>query len=178
MASSFPFKENEFWNKKFRHHLKYRDVNSDGFIERDDFFIVVDRYQKMGASEEAVKKLRESGENLCDALGLVGGKTLSYDDFTKKSIDIFENQGYGLVHASLSIMFDIIDTNGDGEISFDEWDTYCNAMGIPNAKASFESMDTDQNRKVSREEFEAYNKEFFFSSEDNLHSSILFGPIE
>lgn len=156
MTSTFPFKKDKFWNKKFRHHLKFRDVDGDGIIVRDDFFIVADRFQEMGASEDALKKLWESGEQLCEGLGLVGKTILNYDQFTERSIAMFEKTGYEVVQASLSIMFDIIDTNGDCVISSEEWATYCKCMGIPQPSASFEAMDADGNGTVSREEFDAY----------------------
>ena len=46
------------------------------------------------------------------------------------------------------------------------------------ARASFDAMDMDGNGVVSKEEFTAYNIEFFYSTEDKLNSSIMYGPLD
>ena len=77
-------------------------------------------------------------------------------------------------------MFEIIDEDGDGVISREEWIKYSKAIGITpvHAEASFNAMNADGNKTVSRDEFLAYNHEFFYSTEDKLKSSLLFGPID
>ena len=48
-------------------------------------------------------------------------------------------------------MFDSIDMNGNGEISFTEWDVHYKSMTIPSehARASFDAMDTNRDGIVS-----------------------------
>lgn len=77
-------------------------------------------------------------------------------------------------------MFEIIDEDGDGTISLQEWVKYSRAIGVnpEDAKQSFDAMDANGDKKVTREEFLAYNEEFFYSTDDNLKSSILFGPLK
>ena len=85
MLSNFKFKyseglkNNEFWNKKFRHAVKVRDIDKDGFISRSDFQMIVTRYREMGSSEEHLKKLDNTLMKICDAWGLTEGKKLTYD---------------------------------------------------------------------------------------------------
>ena len=43
--------------------------------------------------------------------------------------------------------------------------------------ASFRAMDRNHDTLLSREEFKAYHVEYFFTSEDKLNSSILYGPL-
>ncbi len=79
----------------------------------------------------------------------------------------------------ISGWFKQVDINADGKISMEEWLVHNAAIkiGSETAKKSFEAMDTNGDGVVSAEEFNAYHYEFFFSTEDKLKSSILFGPL-
>ena len=46
------------------------------------------------------------------------------------------------------------------------------------ARASFDAMDTNGDGKISKEEFVAYHVEFYYTAEDKLKSSILYGPLK
>ena len=76
--------------------------------------------------------------------------------------------------------FEMMDSDGNGEISFKEWVEYYTAMGIDtvHAKPSFNAMDINGDDIVSKEEFLAFIKEFYLSVEDKLNSSVLYGPLE
>ncbi len=67
----------------------------------------------------------------------------------------------------------------NGTISLKEWEIHYNVFGIPveHAKASFEAMDTDKDGVISQDEFVAYYTEYFYTTEDTLTSSILYGPL-
>lgn len=176
------FTSNEFWKKKFRKALSIRDIRGDGTITCGDFQLISQRYRDMGAAEGSLYLLRQSSNQLMEKCGLAdGSKSLSYDEFAEKYIAMIEKDGFEFHNLFFADMFNVIDTNSDGEISLQEWINYSKAIGISDAahsKASFGAMDTDGDGSVSREEFLAYNKEFFCSTDDNLKSSILFGPLE
>ena len=52
------------------------------------------------------------------------------------------------------------------------------SIPVEHAKASFEAMDANHYGKISMQEFIDYHTEFFFSSEDKLNSSVLYGPVK
>ena len=180
MATSF--KENAFWQAKFRRAMEVRDVDKDGYIKIADFKLIVERYRELGAPECHLKKIEKSYEQFCAKLGLLDETTaLTYQEFSSNFASILDKLGNISVSNDLfQTSFNIIDTNEDGKISFSEWTNYYKAHGIDpaHAKASFDAMDTNHDGVVSIDEFIAYNKEFFLSTEDTLKSSILFGPIE
>ena len=104
---------------------------------------------------EHLKIISSSFENGYEEWGLVDENTaLKAREMEKISKDV--------VGTLFSGMFQVIDTDANGTISFKEW------------RASFDAMDTNGDNDVSMEEFDAYNKEFSFSAEDTLHSSILY----
>ena len=167
------------WKKKLRHAFNKRDVNKDGFISRADFDLVVSHYQDMGSSNEHTKKLKDTFNKCCNEWGLT--------DSTKQfTIDqILEIHGKHLgemkkLDSMYSEMFDSVDMNGNGLISFEEWENHYKSLGIDvkYARAFFEAMDFNKDNQVSRNEFIEYHKEFFFSTEDKLHSSLLYGPLD
>ena len=171
--------KNPFYMKKLMRECKVRDTSNDGFIARDDFEIIIQRYKDMGYSDQHIKVLSERYEKYMEVLGIADPNAkLTYEqvitNFLKASnhVEVLEKLIDG--------HFAIIDGNGDGEVSFTEWVDSHKAMGIDtaHAKASFAAMDKNGDGAVSKEEFMAYNKEFYVSTEDTLNSSILFGPLD
>lgn len=153
-----------------------RDANKDGFISIADFDLVVQRHRDIGTPEKHIKILEEKFKKLCESWGL-----------TDRSMrfTIAEMLDKYCVQASERInvfwdLFESVDVNGNGEISFDEWVTHYKVMGIDSkhARPSFDAMDFNGDGTVSREEFVDYHKEFFQSNEDKLKSSILYGPLD
>ena len=133
----------------------------------------------MGTPEEKVKQLREVFNEICESIGLT-------DDAIKKTYDecnagwIERTKEMGVTTIQFEVLFDAIDLNNDGEISPEEWVKHNKALGINPvyAEASFKPMDTDGDGKVSKKEFVDYQVEFYYTAEDKLNSSILYGPLD
>lgn len=175
------FQESELWRKKIKRMTEVRDANKDGAIQRADFKLVVQRFREMGSSEEHLKIISSSFEKGYEKWGLVDESTaLTYEEFGKNFVREMEKISKDVGGSIFSGMFQVIDTDSNGTISFNEWVQYYKALGVDpcHAKASFDAMDTNGDGVVSMEEFVAYNKEFFFSTDDTLHSSIMYGPLE
>lgn len=171
--------KNEFWRRKMLTVCSTHDLNRDYHISRADYTIILHRYKQLGASDQHLKKMEACIAGVCKSLGLS-------DDSTKLTYEQCVANFGRLAGANLEDIvkgfdasFQMIDSNSNGEISFDEWVKYYQAMGIDTvyARASFDSMDADGDGIVSKDEFVAYNREFFHSAEDKLNSSILFGPL-
>ena len=172
--------ESEFWGKKIQRAAAYRDIDQDGLITRKDFKLFVQRYRDMGTSEEHMKKVSDTFMKSCDAWGLTDDdKSLTYDEFANIFASTLDKVGESYAQRFL-LLFEVIDTSGDGVISFKEWEMHNRALGVSplDARKSFDAMDVDGDGSVSKEEFIAYHHEFFYSTEDNLKSSILLGPLD
>lgn len=172
--------KNELWRKKIFTALKARDVNKDGFISNADFDMIIQRYKDMGISESHSKKLHSHYNELCKILGIADGVTkLTYEQVRANFAKAGAKSNFTELAKIASAHFELIDTDENGEISFKEWVDFYKAMGIDtvHARPSFDAMDTNHHGVISGEEFAAYFTEFFFTTEDKLKSSIMFGPL-
>ena len=174
-------KENRFWGEKLQRFMEIQDRNKDGLIERADFKRAVQGFMEIGTAEEQLRKLTYTFGEAYDLVGIVDDSvTLTYDEFTNrfaKQVENFLKKGIG--GNLFQSMFEAVDADGDSKISFKEWVHYYKALDIntEHARASFDAMDTNCDGVVSSVEFNAYCTEFFFSTEDTLKSSILYGPL-
>ena len=170
--------KSEFWQKKIATSNRVRDLNGDGFISRADFEMISQNYKDMGTSEEHLKKLNKNVDDLCVSLGLKDENTkLTHEEivanFAKSDVKVEDLSEF------YTSAFEAMDSDGNGTLSFKEWVDWYKANDIETAYArpSFDALDTNHDGVISKEEFYEYNKEFFYSKEDKLHSSIMFGPL-
>ena len=171
--------ESDFYKRKMLTFLKSRDANNDGLITRMDFDLIMKRFKDRRVPEEHLKVTEYVFHRFCDDMGLTDEtKLLTYQQFTERFGNIAE-EASKVIPAFYKSSFKVADANDDGFISLKEWEDYNYAICVDaeNSRASFEAMDTNHDGKISLEEFMAYHEEFFFSDEDKLKSSILFGPL-
>ena len=172
-------RSNEFWQKKLRLAVNALDTNNDNYISRVDFDMIISRYKEAGASPEHVRKHQESFEKLFAIWGMSDENVrLTIPEF---EVMFRENLEKSFAHADelYSEWFSQVDLNDNGVISLNEWKVHSSALGISedDAEKSYRAMDTNKDGVISMEEFIEYHKEFFFSAEDKLHSSILYGQL-
>ncbi len=170
-------RKSEFWRRKIYTLMKIRDTNRDGKISMADYKLVIQRYRDMGASEEHLEKMEKAYSEIFKSSGILDGTTaLTYEQFAATAGEDLKDRDTDSLFVT---QFEIVDSDGNGEISFKEWLQHYKAQGIDtvHAKPSFDAMDTNGDGIVSKEEYVTYAKEYFLSTEDKLNSSIMFGPL-
>ncbi len=171
--------DSPFWNKKLDVALRIRDADKDGMITRSDFEAPVKLFSEIeGIKKDKVDAYRRHIEELCEMHGLTDPfKGLSYNEAKRATAKLADDPNK---IEMFTFMFNLLDMNQDGNISFDDWQICYRCIGANTAfaKASFEAMDTDGDGSVSLDEFRAYHCEFFFSTENTLNSGILYGPLD
>lgn len=182
MSSIVELKHDEFWKKKFCRSLEVLDTNKDSKISRADFDMVVQRYRELAASDAHIERLKASHEKILVAWGLADATVaLTFDQCQEVYTGFLQLQQNKNLNAELfEGMFVQVDMDGDGMISYDEWVTHYKAISIDvkHARASFDAMDTNKDGKISKDEFVNYHTEYFYTAEDKLKSSILYGPMD
>ena len=174
-----------FWRKKFTKFLECHDENKDGHVTRAEYILEATRFKDRcltDSSRASAEALVEVVNTLLDMMGLDESKKMSYAEFEGQFLNVVGKQMLtGKLGRQLyGSMFDAIDANSDGSIDLDKWRVLCECRGIPveHAKASFVAMDADHDDLITRKEFLDYQFEFIFTSEDELKSSILYGPLD
>ena len=118
-------------------------------------------------------------DNICRrGMGITDStKSLSYEEVKRgiaRIADTHSKENYFLE------LFNVIDVDDDGTISFQEWEMHYKCLGIDpaHARASFDALDMNKDGIISKEEFRDYHWEFFCTAENKLNSEILYGPLE
>ena len=113
-------------------------------------------------------------------LGLKGDMKMALEQFLKMTSQFTTDpEKQAMNRQNMSSFFDIVDTNGDGIISPEEFKVYFKCMGIAEeyAKPSFDAIDTDKNGLISRDEFIAAGSEFFNGVDQSHGAALFFGPL-
>ena len=168
-----------FFMKKFQREIEVRDADKDGKITRHDFDLMWQRHAEMGTPEHKLKELRKILGLMADSLGLPNYEVAhNFEEYGKSWANKIKEMGPSSIH--FAELFHALDTDDSGKISYDEWVKHYKSFGIDPkyARASFDAMDADGDGKVSKQEFIDYNSEYYYTAEDNLKSSILYGPLD
>ncbi len=149
------------------------DHNHDGYLDWSDYEDVVGRYKKTaraGEDDRRIRALRAFYQmhwlELLRHAG-VDGDRLSKDQFvTATRRASADTSRLNVTETGGNVIFDLIDADGDGEISREELTRYFTGVWQINesdAMYGFDAMDRDGNQSISRDEFVSGINEFLQS---------------
>ncbi|XP_065207921.1 sarcoplasmic calcium-binding protein isoform X2 [Planococcus citri] len=172
-----------FWQRKMRTVHNLLDVNKDGIISYDDFKLLADRFVQLGHLPEKqqhefydiIEKMWKEQWGCIDPYNLI--TTQQYLEDMKHVIN--DEDRRKKVHTLFPYLFKAVDNNGDGSISFSEYQLFFKCLGLSykDAIASFESIDTDKDGKLTMEEFIKLGREFFITDDESKPSKLFWGPL-
>ena len=157
------------------------DVDGDHRISRSDFEKAVNRNDadQTGRKPADIKRLKESVLKMCDAIGLVGTVSYSYEEYRKHVQSQLSNpQVEQAIRGIFEAFFDCLDADRNGYITPKEYSIFMAGLGCTDKSevdAAFKSLDKSGDGKISREEWIASAFEFFYTENNNLGSEMMAG---
>ena len=108
------------------------------------------------------------------------------DELAQKASEVMlsmsADERKGMLFSVHETLFDVTDLNKDGHISLDEFKVHFHILGINISDSevvhSFNTIDTDKNGKISREEFLAAADDFYNGVDETEVSRVFLGYLE
>jgi Ca2+-binding EF-hand superfamily protein len=179
----------EFMKKKLTRYFHLRDLNGDGFVEQDDWEssarnLAEIRDWEPGSPqyEDIVAKHAAIWTTFWKPADLDNDGRVSLDEYLALT-ETQQKRGSFASHVILDLfgaIFDVIDRDGDGQITLQDYRLYFEAWGLDEdvAEQAFLELDLSGDGRLSRSSFVQFNANFFTSDDPILPGSQLFGPYE
>lgn len=177
----------EFRLKKLKYVFSvFFDVNHSGNIDKKDFELAVEQVGKMRGWTEATPLYRKMKDRLMlvwdglqksaddDGDGQISLEEWSsmWEEFARKPDNASEWQ-----NLYMDVMFDIIDTSGDGTIDENEFCTVSDYYGLKReeSSAAFRKFSKAGTVQVTRPVYQTYWREYFSSDDKDALGNFIFG---
>ncbi len=168
----------DFQRRKVAGVFNAMDVDGDGFLEREDFAALTERWVKNGADRERVTPIMMGWWDV-----LLAASDLNRDD--KATLDevlsVVDRLPTMLeaVAATADAMFEAIDGNADGRIDAGEYRRLIETWnGVEtDTDAIFSKLDLDGDGCVSHQEFTELWTEFWVGDDSGSPGSLVFGRV-
>ena len=178
----------DFQHRKIRHFFSVLDADHDGHLERSD----LERWAANVASVRGAKPgspdydhLHELWMFTWDALDKVADENhdelVSLDEWLRVTDRLLDTEeGYRSVMDAIGLKtFDVLDTDGDGHLSHEDWTNFYRALELDEAAADrvFPLFDSNGDGQISRDETMVRLREFFCSDDADAPGNDFFGPL-
>jgi Ca2+-binding EF-hand superfamily protein len=162
------------------------DVNGSGAVNEDDLAALVQRVTAQfgygpGTSQyEAFEQAcAQVWQNLLSATGKSGGAggELSREEYVTMLLSASPGKIRSIFDPYVDGMFTLIDGNGDGSITQDEFEKHQLAWGLSDGSVggTFAQLDTNNSGELSRAEYTEFMHQFFESRDPGATANALSG---
>jgi len=183
MSSTLDEKTKQFRERKFRKFFHVLDIDGNGTVTKEDHVEMGERVAKASGVDE--KKQAEIVRHFVRIWETVYQKDSEIQQITiSYFLELLLRHGpVGLKEVcdtTNPILFQAVDTNGDGFIQLHEFANYYKIFCLDDSAAqrSFDLIDTDGDGVLSYDEFNSALIEFFCSDDPNSKHRNFFGPID
>lgn len=162
-------------SSRLEERFRLWDANGNGVIESSDFEAEADGIVARLGAEGTAKgnALKRAYLSMFDRLAEAAGtRQMSREQFlaaAEQEIISKGDSGFAsVVQPTIQAIVDVLDVNGDGEVSPDEMAKWFDAIGIgrDEAEAAFSEMDTDGSGKLSTTELVAAVRDYHLGKND------------
>ena len=169
--------KNEKWVKRIEGAFVLQDTNKNGYLSREEWFAVGKRLaEAVPDRPEELAKFRKAIEDFGNEIGMTEGVKLDKDQYVQMAASfaakqmnaVMKGEPCSAIENLDNAMFDMVDRNHDGTISWEEYKTVMTASNLPEeaARAGFDMLDKNKNGKIEQKEFTANNVKFWYNLED------------
>ncbi|MFF8320576.1 EF-hand domain-containing protein [Streptomyces bobili] len=172
---------------KLQREFDALDANQDGYLAWADYQQLADRYvqaYQLAKDDRRARALFSFYQiywlELLRHAG-VDGDRLTKDEFvTASRLAAIDTSRLNVAEGGGHAIFDVIDVDGDNEISKAEFSRFLRDVlksDAPDAMEAFTRLDTDGDGCISRQEFIRTVREHFFSNDPDAPGSLIFGRV-
>ncbi|KAK9303744.1 hypothetical protein QLX08_004625 [Tetragonisca angustula] len=172
-----------FWRRKMRTLHNHLDVDKDGVISYDDFILFEKRFSNLGhltpeAKTEFKRILNEMWEEQWGEISPYN--LICIEKYLEKMQHVLNDSALKRkCHHFLPFLFKAVDKDQSGEISQQEFRLFFQCLGLTRDDAiiSFSHIDTNDDGKISFDEFITLGREFFLTEDPTKPSKYFWGPL-
>ncbi|XIE77146.1 EF-hand domain-containing protein [Streptomyces sp. SBR177] len=178
---------NDVISDKYRRSFDLLDADKDGYVEWPDYQALADRYINAYKLERHDRRARELTAfhqmQWLEVLRHAGvqGDRLDREQYVQAMrLLAVDTSRMNLVEGGGHAVFDVIDVDGDNEISKAEFHRFLAdvwQVTDPVAMDTFDEIDVDGDGHISRMEFIRTLREYYYSNDPNAPGSLIFGQI-
>lgn len=176
-----------FQIRKLTRYFNCMDADGNGYIEKTDVDMIVKRLamaRDISSGTEAYKTIQENIGMIWDNARVYGyskdPNKVSLADWLHHQDIVLSTEEWREKYMKKvgRSVFDLIDSDGDGEIDLNGYSQLLSAFGVEEGipEWSFKYLDTDGNGTITRDEFLTIVEQFHISQDREDPGNYLFGP--
>ncbi|MFJ2113086.1 MULTISPECIES: EF-hand domain-containing protein [unclassified Streptomyces] len=172
---------------KLERSFEAMDADQNGYVDWSDYQRLADRYlqaYKLGKDDRRARALTAFFQmywlELMRHSGAEGDRLTKDQYVTAKRLTSIDTSRLNVAEGAGHAIFDIMDVDGDNEISKAEFARFLKdvcRISAPDAMETFSMLDTDGDGAISRQEFIRAVREHFFSNDPDAPGSLILGHI-
>ena len=161
------------------------DLDKSGYIEEYDYMRVAENFARLRGlriGSDGYNKLRAKFAFVWEYIQKFGDvsrdKAVSLIEFLEYADSLLEGNYAAVEGSTGSFLFELIDSDGDGQITLDEFRIFYEGYNIQDAVADgiFDKLDLNSDSIISAEEFAELGYDFHYSSDPDCPANWFFGP--
>ena len=161
------------------------DLDGSGYIEEYDYMRIAENFARLRGftqGTEGYKKLQSKFGFVWEYIQKFGDSSrdnaVSLNEFLEYADSLLEGNYAAIEGSTGSFLFELIDTDGDGEINLAEFKVFYEGYNIDDAAADeiFGKLDLNSDSVISAEEFAQLGYDFHYSDDPDCAANWFFGP--
>jgi len=168
--------DNPKWHKRHKHMFEFLDKSGNGKITLNEIVSKAsnDICKNLGATPEQTQRHQDCVEAFFRGCGMEYDVEVEWPEYlegwkklSQSELDKWANNEVTLIREWGDALFDILDTDGNGSITLEEWSRYGKIAGIitdeADCKRTFEHCDLDNSGELDVEEMTRQHLGFWYT---------------